>query len=117
MASDRPTVVVEGTLRSRTDLTGRGTVTFLLDDLTRASFGLERTRSATVLRLSSRTGIRIEKDTLLRFGGALEQELEDGSLAGEVEVSLTLPDGLRASVETKLAPGDVSVGARISVRL
>jgi hypothetical protein len=117
MADDRPTVVIDGRLRSRSDLTGKGTVTFVLDDLTRASFGLERTRSATVLRLSSRSGIRVAKDTLLRFGGSLEQELEDGTLAGEVELSLTLPDGLRASVETKLAPGDLRVGARISVRL
>ena len=117
MADDRPTVVVEGRLRSRSELTGSGTVTFLLDDLTRASFGLERTRSATVLRLSARSGIRLRKDTRLRFEGALEQELEDGALAGEVELSLTLPDGLRASVETRLAPGEAAVGARISVRL
>lgn len=113
---ERVELRLEGETVEGGEIEGRGTLTFHVDDASRASLRVDYSSpDELVLSLRSRAGLRLSADDSLVLTGGLERQVALGVTEGEVGAELRLGRGRRVSVEQEFGPGPDRTSLEVSL--
>jgi len=109
-------IIVTGDLETKGDVSGKGALTFIVSDATKASVLVDARPNSTKVTLSSSVGLKIRKSATLDFSGSLTKDLNRRGLEGDVGVQMKLSKGIDVSVAHKFRPDDDVTSMKLTIR-
>lgn len=109
-------IVVTGDLKTQGDVTGKGALTFIVSDATKASVLVDAKPNSTNVTLASSVGLKIRKSATLDLSGSISKDLNRSGLKGDVGVKMKLPKGIDVSVAHKFRPDDDRTSVKLTIK-
>jgi hypothetical protein len=109
-------IVVTGDLKTQGDVSGKGSLTFIISDASKASVLVDAKRNGTNVTLASSVGLKIRKSATLDLSGSISKDLNRGGLDGDVGVKMKLPKGINVSVAHRFRPDDDRTSVKLTIR-
>lgn len=113
---DRVELEFEGEAEAGGEIEGSGTLTFHVDDASRAELAVDYSSpDEVVLSLRSRAGLELSADDSLVLTGGLERQVGLDRTAGEVGAELRFGRGRSVTVEQEFGPGPDRTSLEVSL--
>lgn len=114
--TEKVEIRLKGESEAGGEIEGRGTLTFHVDDASRASLQIDYSSpDEVVLSLRSRAGLELSADETLILTGGLERQVGLGRTAGEVGAELRFGRGRDVRVEQEFGPGPDRTSLEVSL--
>lgn len=113
---ERVDLRLQGQSEAGGEIEGRGTLTFHVDDASRASLQVDYSSPDEVmLSLRSRAGLELSADDTLILTGGLERQVGLDRTSGEVGAELRFGKGRSVTVEQEFGPGPDRTSLEVSL--
>ena len=114
--SKQARIVFTGDLKTEGDVRGKGALTFIVSDATKASVLVDAKPNSTKVTLASAVGLKIRKSATLDFSGSISKDLNRSGLEGDLGVEMKLPKGIDVSVAHQFRPEDDRTTVKLTIR-